>query len=149
MGVPRFENLSGTVDGVNRTFFAPSAYAAGTASVFLNGQLMKYSGGDPWTETDPSTGEIELAVDCTPILTDELQIFYIDTSTPPDQTEICEIRGDIDSISDLSCALTAADELQGTLDQVDVVYSNIDAIRPTEGYIDSQDDIYGEICECP
>ena len=63
-----FESLTGVVDGINSVFLFSAPYTAGTVAIFLNGQLITDGdgSGNPWTESDPATGEITLEVGSIP-----------------------------------------------------------------------------------
>ena len=70
--------LSGTVNGVNKTFTTPSKYIAGTLRAIANGQ--SYESDDTrwgWTEIDDETIEFTNA----PVAGDVLQAFYQDKSS--------------------------------------------------------------------
>lgn len=52
----RLEQAIGTVNGVNRDFSVPTAYAPGTLVLFLNGRQLKRELENGWEEVDPSSG---------------------------------------------------------------------------------------------
>lgn len=57
-GILRLERATGTIDGVNTTFFAPTPYEPGSLQVFRNGALQDKA--TSVVEVDPLTGEFEL-----------------------------------------------------------------------------------------
>ncbi len=82
------EELSGTIDGVNKTFTTPSAYVPGSIKVIWNGQL--YDESDEikgWSETDDTTIEFTNA----PISGDVLLAFYQDASSAA--VGLCDVVG--------------------------------------------------------
>lgn len=96
MATPRFEVALGVSDGVNLVFFTPTApYLPGSVAVFLNGQLKRADFMDGWAETNPVTGEVTLLIAPLPAAfgnpPDVVQIFYLDTATPPAVTPDTEI----------------------------------------------------------
>ena len=82
MGI-RLEVLSGTIDGVNLVFVAPTAYESGSARLYVNGLLVDGDGPDGFTESNPSTGEVTLkeAPSGGGLCPDVLQLFYEDQRT--------------------------------------------------------------------
>jgi hypothetical protein len=75
MGTPRFEPVTGTVDGVNKLFRTFVPYTAGTLAVFLNGQLLKQEHNDGWVENDPWRGYFSYKI--APLTGDVPQVFYL------------------------------------------------------------------------
>ena len=72
------KSLSGDVNGVNKEFYTPTEYVAGTLRLVVNGKV--YRPGDDtkrWTEIDSMTIELDEA----PIAGDVLQAFYQDMET--------------------------------------------------------------------
>lgn len=100
MPEPLFEILSGTIDGVNDVFTFSAAYTPGTVALYLNGQLILDAGGNPWSESDPSTGEVTITeAECVPRPGDKLAGFALDTSDDPNLVELSPIEGVIDNRS--------------------------------------------------
>lgn len=52
------DELSGTIDGVNKVFTTPAAYKTGSVVIFINGQLKRRDDDDGWTEL--GSNQIEL-----------------------------------------------------------------------------------------
>jgi hypothetical protein len=72
------EKLSGTIDGVNKSFNTPSKFVSGTIKIVVNGQV--YEPDDEnfgWTETSDQSIDLVTA----PIADDVLQAFYQDLDT--------------------------------------------------------------------
>ena len=117
MPAPLFKALSGTVDGVNAVFSFGEAYTPGTVALYLNGQLLLDSAGNPWSETDPATGEVTITeAACIPgnhatVPDDELAGFALDISVtdPQDlvgQIEVLDVTGVVAPLDDLSGGIT-------------------------------------------
>lgn len=124
MPTPRFEILTGVIDGVNLVFTASTAYTTGTTAVFLNGQLLQ-NAPLAWSESDPSGGEVTLTADNVPRPGDVVQMFYIDTSPPLPGTEVTELDGTIEDL----------DDLDGVIGDVSVLYGTSDGIVEADGRI--------------
>jgi len=135
MGNPiPYEALTGTIDGVNRVFFFSVPYTPGTAAIFLNGQLLTHPSGNPWTETDPSTGEVTLDVGCEPLAGDVVAGVAIDTAEP-NEVEITEITGSIDALGNVG----------GVLDVQDDAVGDIDAVACIGGLVSSETELTGSL----
>ncbi len=95
MASPRFEVLSGTIDGANTVFTVSIPYKPDSSAVFINGALMRIDLDDGWTESDPAAGEVTLneAPRVGPSGggdPDVLQMFFLDTSPASLDTTIVE-----------------------------------------------------------
>ncbi len=67
--------LSGAVNGLNKTFLTPSKYVETTIRVIVNGQVYEYDDEQyGWIEIDDETIEMFEA----PVATDVMQAFYQD-----------------------------------------------------------------------
>lgn len=82
MPVEQYEIPAGVIDGINAVFTTSGPYTPGSVRFFLNGQLFP---SDCLVETDPSSGVFTL--DVAPLLTDVLQVRYVDTSP----TVVCQV----------------------------------------------------------
>lgn len=80
MSLPRFEVASGTIDGVNTTFYVSVPYAPNTVAVLLNGMAVRKDYANGWIETDPTLGKLDLKE--APLQGDILQVFF--SYTPAD-----------------------------------------------------------------
>lgn len=145
MGIPKFEPLTGTINGSNTVFTASSAYTSGSSAVFLNGVLQRQDLNDGWTESNPATGEVTLNE--APIAGDIPQIFYIDTTPDGPEVNIENITGQLDvepnptgTLQDLALTGTLApdDTLTGAL-AVDAVLS---------GQLEPDGAITGQVKDC-
>lgn len=122
MASPRFEVLSGTIDGVNTVFTVSVPYKPVTSAVFLNGALMRIDLVDGWTESDPSIGEITFneAPRSGPSggnIDDVLQMFFLDTSPASLDTTIVErICGTIEAADELEGRLFTSNPICGTIE---------------------------------
>lgn len=67
------EEVSGTIDGVNRTFTTVFTYETGSLKVWLNGLLLRALDDDGWIEIDDTTFETREA----PRATDSLHVRYV------------------------------------------------------------------------
>lgn len=151
MATPRFEVLSGTIDGVNTTFTVSTAYQPGSLAVFINGLLMRRDLEDGWTETDPATGTLDLkeAPEVGPSGggdPDVLQAFFLDTA--PSIIEVREVCPLIGRIEDpfklegiLSCPvlvgeISAVDELEGVLGTESVLVGEIEDVIEIVGHLE-------------
>lgn len=133
MGLPRFELLSGTVDGVNNVFYTSVAYTAGSVAVYQNGQLI-LNPVPEWTETNPVTGEITIDPTCTPKTGDILAAFFLDTTDAYTGEVVEEIIGSITGEEALSGAVSA-----GALSAYVVAYDG------ASGIITDTDEIVGTV----
>ena len=114
MAQPRFEVLTGVVDGVNRTFTTSQPYATGTTALYVNGQLRRlHTTGilDGYVETDPTTGVVTL--DEAPLPADVVQLFYLDTAPIVPETEITELDAEIDDFDTLDGVIVDIEILAG------------------------------------
>lgn len=111
MPLPRFEVVTGTINGVNTTFFTSVPYLAGTLAAFLNGQLKRADLDDGWIETNPSIGAFDYKEP--PVTDDVVQAFYLDTSAALPQEEVFGLRGVFRSIESRTGTLDDIDELSG------------------------------------
>jgi len=98
MPTPRFEVLSGVINGANLVFTASVPYSAGTTALYLNGQLLNPSGPMPaWVETSPATGAITFDPAChIPRVGDVIQMFFLDAAV--DDTiveEVCSFQATV------------------------------------------------------
>jgi hypothetical protein len=148
MGIPRFEILTGVVDGVNTTFFTPVAYTPGSLAVFVNGQLKRADYNDGWIEANPATGEVTLKEaprPCPPDLDEVIQAFFIDT-TPLD-TGFLELEGILDDTSEVT-GLLEIDELEGIIDDTAEVFGTVETETEISGQVDVPEEILGTIHVC-
>lgn len=112
--IPRFEVPAGAVDGSNQIFTVSVPYGAGTIAVFLNGMLMRADYDDGWVEANPASGQVEMKQ--APLVSDVVQIFFIDTSPQGIESEVTPIRGTIEVAVDVDGALAVEDRMTGELD---------------------------------
>lgn len=121
MPTPRFEVLSGTIDGANTTFTVSVPYQSGSSAVFINGVLMRIDLDDGWVETDPTTGTIDLkeaprvgpsGAGCP----DVLQMFFLDTSPPVLETVTTTLCGTIEAVGELDGYLSQETVFVGSLE---------------------------------
>jgi len=149
MGLPIYEIPTGVINGVNDTFFTTSAYTSGSLAIFLNGQLLKNSTGDPWTEINSVTGEFEIAADCIPGqdgVDDQLAVFYIDTTTAFVGSEVTEIAGSVQQLDTLSATLLAnVDGRIGSVNQDLPICAAISNITTSSGSIQQIERLSGTI----
>lgn len=89
---PIFEQASGVVDGVNTDFWTSLPYTAGTLAVFLDGQLLKNA---EWVEA----GGNVFSLVSPPLLSSEVQVFYLDTSVEAGVKVIERLRGSVTASS--------------------------------------------------
>ena len=155
MSQPLFEKLTGTVDGVNDTFFFSKPYTAGTVALYLNGQLLfsTAAGGNPWTESSPSTGEVTIAADCLPIVQstegDVVSGFALDTTAEGPETVIEEINATINDAPDrlagqiedvptqLNGAVSDVTNIVGVIDDVDILQATVTDIDRIAASVES------------
>jgi hypothetical protein len=154
MPIPRYEQLSGTIDGVNLVFTASMAYAAGSTAVFLNGQLIlnTFAPGTPWTESNPAIGEITfVGAVHTPRTGDVVQMFFIDTSPVLPGEVIYGIEGEIEEVV-VFCDGTIKDlqGLSGTIrDVTEVVGGTLVEFESMIGTLEAVDELEGQLEEIP
>ena len=60
MGLPRIDDATGVVDGVNRHFHVPNPYVPGTLVAMLNGRQLDGDLENGWIERDPAAGLFEM-----------------------------------------------------------------------------------------
>lgn len=148
MGVPHFSVLGGTVDGVNKVFYTPTPYTAGTVAIFINGQLKRPGYDDGWVETDPATGAVtlrEAPQPCPPDHDEVIQAFYIDTV--PDGAAL-DLTGIIEEIEDLTGTLAGTPQLTGIVDDAEDVVGSLTGDGALSGQIDGIQEIIGQLREC-
>lgn len=144
MGNPRFEVLSGVVDGTNTVFTSSAAYASGTSAVFLNGQLKVPTFQDGWAETDPATGTVTL--DEAPRVGDVVQMFYLDTSdTVVIVTGPEPITGTLCDVTSLDGRLDATPVVCGTICGVVSLVGALNSPTMLSGMIDSPTNLTGTL----
>lgn len=150
MATPRFEVLSGTIDGVNTTFTVSTAYQPGSTAVFINGLLMREDLVDGWIETDPSTGTIDLKEaprdgpsggPCP----DVLQMFFLDTAPSTIEIrEVCPIVGtiepDLELEGILSCPPILGEispylDLEGALSSDGLLAGEVESVSEITGVL--------------
>lgn len=125
-GVPFFEVLTGTIDGVNDTFFFSKAYTAGSVALYLNGQLLVASPGNPWVEVDPSTGEVRISVSaCIPKTGDQIAGFAIDTTDGVNTVEVTELLGSVTALDRIGGSIEST-EVEAALAQVQALAGQFD-----------------------
>jgi hypothetical protein len=154
MPIPRYEQLSGTIDGINLVFTASMAYTAGSTAVFLNGQLIlnTFAPGMPWTESNPALGEITfVGAIHTPRTGDVVQMFFIDTSPVLPGEVIFGIEGEIEDLVVFSdgiiCDLKG---LSGTVrDVTEVVDGTLVEFESLMGTLEAMDELEGQLEEIP
>lgn len=121
MPTPRYEVLSGTIDGANTSFTVSIPYQAGSSAVFINGVLMRLDLDDGWIETDPAAGLVNLkeaprvgpSGDGCP---DVLQMFFLDTSPAQLEQVTSTLVGTIEPHGDLTGSLSPEVTLVGALE---------------------------------
>ena len=145
MSQPQFESLLGTIDGVNTTFFTPTPYTAGTLAVYDNGQLQMHHAGNPWTETNPATGEVTLAF--APEGGDTIAAFYMDTTEVLPETEIVELDGTIEEVDGITGALTDSEDLAGYIEEAESLSGELSADY-LDGTIEDVESLEGELIVC-
>lgn len=94
MSDPRFEEPSGTVDGVNTTFSLVAPYVAGTLAPLLNGLVLNST---EFIETSPIAGTYDYAT--APRVGDAVAAFYLAASDLVLTTPVLELQGVIVSSS--------------------------------------------------
>ncbi|MEE9358886.1 MAG: hypothetical protein V3U85_00230 [Hyphomicrobium sp.] len=124
-----FEPLTGVVDGVNPTFFFSVGYTPGTVVIYLNGQLLVTPAGNPWSESDPTTGEVTITnAKCIPKPGDVIAGEMTDTSPALPETEILELTATIEiedelngviDVETLSGVMAVGDEFSATIDMAE------------------------------
>ncbi len=146
------ESMTGVIDGANTTFFttAPAGgatpYVAGSVAVWVNGQLQMHHLGNPWSETDPATGEVTLGF--APQAGDTVVASYYDTSPILPETEIEELEGTLLATDDLTGSLSESVELDGFLGEEDALAGAIIVEESLSGTLDDTDYLEGELVVC-
>jgi len=150
MPEPQFELLSGAIDGANADFYTSVPYTPGSVAVYLNGQLLLNRTGNPWTETDPATGQITVhAVDHVLRPGDEIAAFYLDTTTAPDQVVIDDLVGVVSDTEDrLTGILVGEDELVGTVADEERLEGQVATEDALAGTVADEDALVGILEEC-
>jgi len=150
MGTPRYEVLSGAIDGVNTTFFTSVAYTPGSLAVFINGQLKRADYDDGWIETSPETGEVTLreAPKPYPLDHDEVvQAFFIDTI--PVDVSFIELIGILEEVDEITGVLTEETvQLVGVFDEPDQLVGTLTSDQPLAGQVKHVLEINGQLCVC-
>lgn len=118
MPQPRFESAFGLIDGVNTTFTVSVPYRAMSTAVFINGQLKKPTNSDGWIESSPGTGEVELLE--APLVGDQVQVFFIDTSPYTVEEQVTQITCTILAIN--------TDVKAVIFNEIDTINCNLDGI---------------------
>jgi len=137
--------MAGTIDSANTVFTTPSPYTAGTLAVYLNGQLQMHHAGNPWTETDPSTGTATLSF--APQPGDTVAAFYLDTTPTLPETEVCELEGSIEDVDGIAGELIVSDDLAGYVDDVEALEGELSDVFLT-GTIEDVESLEGELAIC-
>jgi hypothetical protein len=145
MPQPQFESLLGTIDSVNTVFTTPTPYTAGTLAVYMNGQLQMHHAGNPWTETDPSSGAVTLTF--APEPGDTVAAFYLDTTPIVPETEIEVLEGTINEVDDITGELVATADLAGSIEEVETLAGVLD-FDYLEGTIEDVETLEGELVVC-
>ena len=145
MGIPRFEPLTGTVDGANKVFTASSAYSPGSTAVFTNGVLQRADLDDGWSESNPATGEITYTE--APHTGDIPQICYIDTTPDSPEVNIENITGQLDPEPGLTAALGAS-ALSGSLGSDAALTGTLAADAVLSGQLEPDGEITGQVKDC-
>ncbi len=146
MGLPHFDELVGTIDGVNQTFYAPLAYTPNTTAALLNGQMKKKSFIDGWSESNPALGEITLNE--APRVGDVVHLFYLDTTDAVFVEEITEISGTLADTDLLSGNIAEADTLAGSLEDQSMLDGRLTDVDFLTGAIADADQLVGVLEEC-
>lgn len=147
MPVHRFELLVGTIDGVNKVFTTTVPYTAGSVAVYDNGILQFHASGNPWTETDPSTGTVTL--EFAPKPGDQVAASYFDTTPTVPETEVTELCGELCPVDDLTGTLNPEALLAGSLSETDDLDGTLNPATELEGTLDEVDFLEGvlEVCD--
>lgn len=153
MPAPIFQVLSGTINGVNDTFFFSVPYTPGTVALYYNGQLLLHGGGNPWIESNPATGEVRIIdAQLIPIATsgghpgEVLAGFALDTTTEAETVEISELQGNIVTRRALS-GVISADALVGAIEGLGQLSGLLES-APLSGVLESVGQLDGRVEEC-
>jgi hypothetical protein len=147
---PRFEVLSGAVNGVNLVFFASTAYKPGTTAVYLNGQLLNPAAPSPsWLETSPSTGEVTFdPVRYIPLTGDVVQMFFLDLVEENLIEEITTLFGVVfDAEADLVGLLSTPEDILGEVSTTLGMTGQMFEGYPLEGVLQDHVVLEGQLYE--
>jgi hypothetical protein len=97
----QFKVLTPAPDGILDTFTVGIAYAPGSTVLYWDGINQLHKLGNPWSETDASTGEIKITSVILPKSGDQLFLRFVDTTPIPIASEITELEGTVDETDDL------------------------------------------------
>lgn len=143
------EALSGTIDGVNTVFTFSSPYSAGTSAIYLNGQLLTSASGNPWSESDPSTGEITITDSaCIPRVGDEISGLAFDLDADAEAIEITEIAGSLSLLTGVQGSLEEVSELSSSLGENEPVAAQLEQTIDLAGETRTIVSIAGQIAVC-
>lgn len=124
MAVSWIKTLTGTVDGVNRTFFVPAGFLpviSGSEAVFVRTLLRRKDFDDGWTVVSYTTGEILLNE--APLLGDTVDAFFR---------------------QDIEVTVTTEGPIRGTILPTNAVYGQISG-QPLVGCVSSQEALCGVV----
>lgn len=141
-----FEPLAGTVDGVNTTFTASTAFVDGSEVLFVRGLPRRKDWDDGWVVVDASLGTIQLNEP--PELDDDVQMLWLEVVPDTPGEEITEISCHVADLGEVSASIAPNGDLTGTVLSVMGVVSGIDGIDGVACNINDMDAIIGEIKEC-
>ena len=151
MGIPRIEQGVGPIDGVNVTFFTPTApYGAGSVRYYLNGQLQT---DDNVVEVGPSSGEVRVDGNgqIPPRPGDIVQFFYMDESgIQPDPfagTRICVVFGELNPLEEFEGSIEDL-TISGVIDAEAAIVGTVTEERPFSGEIGDVIEISGSLRAC-
>jgi hypothetical protein len=142
---------SGTIDGINATFFTSVPYQAGSLSVWHNGQEILGC----YTETNPATGEFTILAPNIPKAgawgSDTLAVDFNDPSTEAEIVEVDRIACVVEDGPDLVLASVLdfdpiACVVQDSPDQVLAVVADLDAVAAVVQ--DGGETIYAAVEDC-
>lgn len=149
MGLPQFTLLSGSINGINAVFTTPTAYTAGTVAVYLNGQLLLNPAGNPWAETDPSTGTVTITgAECIPRTGDVISAFYIDTQDDFVGSVVSPISGTISAQTSLDAVLGAETPVASSISPTNSKSGILSTSANLSASIQSSSKLSGIIDEC-
>lgn len=119
MATPRWKYLA--VDGVTTHYVIdPGGYEAGSTALSINIQQQR----DSWTETNPLTGEIDLAEPLQ--LGDTGIIFYLDRS--PDFDRVVIVHGliaQVDTVGEINAFINTQTSHTGQIDEPASIHGHI------------------------
>jgi hypothetical protein len=149
MPQPLNEILIGTVDGANLVFYFSVPYTAGTAVVLLNGQVLLHNSGNPWTESNPLTGEVTLDAVVTPQLLDQVSGIALDTTPVGIETILEAIDVTIDDVPGvIAGAITSPDALYGSLADYTLLTAAVVDYGSVLGSLVDRDALIGSLEDC-